>query len=81
MRRIGMIVALGALLGMLGGAAVASPALARGHGWPLADFRNLRVVHGQHWGQHPIQRRKSPCGHVAETVASTVPLAWDPHLA
>lgn len=33
MRRIGMIVALGALLGMLGGAAVASPALARGPDW------------------------------------------------
>ena len=33
MRRIGMIVVLGALLGMLGGAATASPALARGPGW------------------------------------------------
>jgi hypothetical protein len=35
MRRIGLIVALGALLGMLGGAVTASPALAagRGDGW------------------------------------------------
>jgi hypothetical protein len=33
MRRFGVIVALGALLGMLGGAVAASPALARGPGW------------------------------------------------
>jgi hypothetical protein len=33
MRRFGVIVALGALLGMLGGAVMASPALARGDGW------------------------------------------------
>ena len=40
MRRIGLIVALGALLGMLGGAATASPALAdgRGDGWVFQDF-------------------------------------------
>lgn len=37
MRRVGMIVALGALLGMLGGAVTASPALAdgRGGGWQV----------------------------------------------
>lgn len=37
MRRIGLIVALGALLGMLGGVATASPALAggRGDGWQV----------------------------------------------
>jgi hypothetical protein len=37
MRRIGLILALGALLGMLGGAATASPALAdrRGDGWSI----------------------------------------------
>ena len=36
-RRVGLIVALGALLGMLGGAATASPALAdrRGDGWSI----------------------------------------------
>jgi hypothetical protein len=33
MRRIGLIVALGALLGMLGGVVTASPALARGPKW------------------------------------------------
>ena len=35
MRRVGLILALGALLGMLGGAATASPALARGPGWQV----------------------------------------------
>ena len=37
MRRVGLIVALGALLGMLAGAATASPALAdrRGDGWSI----------------------------------------------
>jgi hypothetical protein len=35
MRRLGMIVALGALLGMLGGAVTASPAVARGPGWTI----------------------------------------------
>ena len=35
-RRLGVIVALGALLGMLGGAVTASPALAgRGPGWSI----------------------------------------------
>ena len=39
MRRFGVIVALGALLGMLGGLATASPALAgRGPKWELVDF-------------------------------------------
>ena len=40
MRRVGMIVALGALLGMLGGAVTASPALAdgRGGGWQLVPL-------------------------------------------
>jgi hypothetical protein len=33
MRRLRVIVALGALLGMFGGVATASPALARGHKW------------------------------------------------
>ena len=33
MRRLGVIVALGALLGMLGGVVTASPALARGQKW------------------------------------------------
>jgi hypothetical protein len=35
MRRLSMIVALGALLGMLAGAVTASPALARGDGWSI----------------------------------------------
>jgi hypothetical protein len=35
MRRLGVIVALGALLGMLGGVATASPALARGPKWQV----------------------------------------------
>jgi hypothetical protein len=34
-RRVGLIVALGALLGMLAGATTASPALARGDGWQI----------------------------------------------
>ena len=40
MRRIGVIVALGALLSMLGGVATAAPALAggRGDGWELFPF-------------------------------------------
>ena len=40
MRRLGVIVALGALLGMFGGAATAAPALAggRGDGWQFNDF-------------------------------------------
>ncbi|MGN6174649.1 MAG: hypothetical protein ACTHPS_17145 [Streptosporangiaceae bacterium] len=39
MRRFGVIVALGALLGMFGGVATASPALAgRGPKWEIADF-------------------------------------------
>ena len=41
MRRIGVIVALGALLSMLGGGATAAPALAvggRGDGWVFQDF-------------------------------------------
>jgi hypothetical protein len=40
MRRIGVIVALGALLSMLGGAATAAPAFAggRGDGWVFQDF-------------------------------------------
>jgi hypothetical protein len=38
MRRLGVIVALGALLGMFGGAVTASPALARGPGWQFLDF-------------------------------------------
>jgi hypothetical protein len=36
-RRVGLIVALGALLGMLGGLVSASPALARGPKWTFAD--------------------------------------------
>ena len=39
MRRVGVIVALGALLGMLGGVVTASPALARGDGSPV--FRSV----------------------------------------
>jgi hypothetical protein len=39
MRRIGVIVALGALLGMVGGLATASPALAgRGPKWEIVDY-------------------------------------------
>ena len=40
MRRLGVIVALGALLGVFGGAVTASPALAggRGDGWEFQDF-------------------------------------------
>jgi hypothetical protein len=40
MRRLGVIVALGALLSMFGGAATAAPALAggRGDGWQFVDF-------------------------------------------
>ena len=40
MRRAGVIVALGALLGMLGGAVTASPALAdgRGNGWQFMSL-------------------------------------------
>ncbi len=41
MRRFGVIVALGALLSMFGGAATATPALAvggRGDGWTFVDF-------------------------------------------
>jgi hypothetical protein len=40
MRRFGVIVALGALLSMIGGAATAAPALAggRGDGWQLFPF-------------------------------------------
>jgi hypothetical protein len=43
MRRIGIIVALGALLGMLGGVATASPALAggRGDGWQILPAGHL----------------------------------------
>jgi len=37
MRRLGVIVALGTLLGMLGGAGTASPAFARGHKWQLVQ--------------------------------------------
>ena len=37
MRRLGMIVALGTLLGMLAGAGTASPAFARGHKWQLVQ--------------------------------------------
>src|SRR5215475_1039255 len=46
MRRIGVIVALGALLGMLGGAATAAPALAggRGDGWELLDLPKTFTV-------------------------------------
>src|SRR5215813_693344 len=40
MRRLGVIVALGALLSMFGGVATASPAFAggRGDGWQFLDF-------------------------------------------
>src|SRR5262249_19636874 len=40
MRRLGVIVALGALLGMFGGVATASPAFAGGRwdGWQFLDF-------------------------------------------
>jgi hypothetical protein len=41
MRRLGVIVALGALLGMVGGVVTAAPALAvggRGDGWTFLDF-------------------------------------------
>jgi hypothetical protein len=37
MRRLGVIVALGALLGMFGGVVTASPAFARGHKWQLVQ--------------------------------------------
>ena len=37
MRRPGVIVALGTLLGMLGGAVTASPAVARGPGWTIGS--------------------------------------------
>ena len=37
MRRLGVIVALGTLLGLLGGAVTASPALARGPQWQFAN--------------------------------------------
>src|SRR5262245_3235103 len=37
MRRLGVIVALGTLLGMFGGLVTASPALARGPKWQFAD--------------------------------------------
>jgi hypothetical protein len=40
MRRLGVIVALGALLGMLGGAVTASPALARGPGWQFVPIQS-----------------------------------------
>ena len=45
MRRVGLIVALGALLGMLGGAATASPALAdrRGDGWSIGPAEPFTV--------------------------------------
>lgn len=38
MRRVGLIVALGALLGLFGGVVTASPALARGPKWTFLDF-------------------------------------------
>jgi hypothetical protein len=38
MRRIAMIVALGALVGLFGGVVTASPALARGPKWTFLDF-------------------------------------------
>ena len=43
MRRIGLIVALGTLLGMLGGVATGSPALAdgRGDGWQVVPAGHL----------------------------------------
>ena len=46
MRRVGMIVALGALLGMLGGAMTASPALAdgRGGGWQVIPLPPTATV-------------------------------------
>ena len=44
MRRLGVIVALGALLGMFAGALTASPALAgRGHKWQLAQAKPFTV--------------------------------------
>ena len=45
MRRVGLIVALGALLGMLAGAATASPALAdrRGDGWSIGPAEPFTV--------------------------------------
>jgi hypothetical protein len=46
MRRVGVIVALGALLGMLGGAVTASPALAggRGDGWQFISMPPTFIV-------------------------------------
>jgi hypothetical protein len=50
MRRVGVIVALGALLGMLGGVVTASPALARGPKWQFVDEPPTFVVDSQFCG-------------------------------
>jgi len=42
MRRVGVIVALGALLGMLRGVVTASPALARGPKWQFLPTQPTR---------------------------------------
>jgi hypothetical protein len=44
MRRIGLIVAVGVLLGMLGGVATASPALARGPKWQIVDAQPFTLL-------------------------------------
>jgi len=50
MRRIGLIVALGALLGMLGGMVTASPALARGPQWELLPADPFTIPGDTHCG-------------------------------
>ena len=50
MRRVGVIVALGALLGMFGGVVTASPALARGPKWQFFDEPPTFVVDSQFCG-------------------------------
>ena len=50
MRRVGVIVALGALLGMFAGVVTASPALARGPKWQFLDEPPTFVVGSQYCG-------------------------------
>jgi hypothetical protein len=58
MRRIGVVVALGALLSMLAGAATAALALAggRGDGWQFLDFG--AGFDSENWRRRPYRARR-----------------------
>jgi hypothetical protein len=86
MRRIGVIVALGALLGMLGGVVTASPALARGPKWeivtadpftlPAADFCGFEVGVSFPVNKEFSKLLKTPDGSVVTLFTGSVRISF-----